>query len=137
MFPWCRNIPPISCTSKARRPNERRAASRQFAKASGSRLSNSSPLLARFFKSSVFKIIAASLRLLKSVSSKLIWSTSGCVTLILRSFGVPKTFLAIFPRPNMFAPLGCLIIWVIHLPVSKPKHMDCRESFQEKLGPQI
>ena len=107
MLPWCRNIPPISCTSNARRPNERRAASRQLAKASGMSLSNSSPLSTRFFKSFVFNIIAASLRPSNSFSSELIWSTRDCIALILRSFGVPKTFLAIFPRPNMFAPLDC------------------------------
>jgi hypothetical protein len=40
-------MPPISCTSKARRPSARRAASRQLAKASGSSASRLSPPRAR------------------------------------------------------------------------------------------
>jgi hypothetical protein len=47
-------MPPISCTSKGRRPSVRRAASRALAKASGNRSSRLSPLPRRARNSTVF-----------------------------------------------------------------------------------
>lgn len=43
ILPWCRQIPPITCTWKCFMPSTRQAASRSAAKASGRISSNVSP----------------------------------------------------------------------------------------------
>ena len=58
-------------------------------------------VLARIANSSVRSLISSSLSFSNSGSSALIRATSGRVALIFRSFGVPKTFLAIVPIPSM------------------------------------
>ena len=97
----------ISWTSNARSPSARFAASRQLAKASGSRLSRSSPFCARWRSSFVFSMIPSSVSAANSSSRALIAPTWGSEDLTLRSLGVPKTFFERVPSPSIFIqPLG-------------------------------
>ena len=104
MLPWCKKMPPISCTSKARRPKARLAPSRQFANASGRIASNVSPFATRALNSPVFSINCASLNASNSGSNALIFSISGRTDFTLRSLGVPKTLAANFPKPSIVTP---------------------------------
>src|SRR6267143_1554126 len=106
IFPSCRTMPPMSCTSKCRMPTERRAASRQTAKASGSTSSISAPSASRLRSSSVLPRRAASSRACTAGSRALISATTGIIRLTSRSCLVPKIFLrmASIIAGSLYAP---------------------------------
>ena len=95
IFPSCKAIPPISCTSKWRMPSARTPASRTTANASGRSWSSDSPSAIRDRNSSVLARNAASSSACMASSSALIRATTLPIRFSSRSLRVPKIFFTV------------------------------------------
>src|SRR5262245_8602813 len=93
ILPWCRTMPPISCTSKWRMRSVRFAASRVSANISSRTSSRVAPSRTRARRPSTRSRIAASDRGATSASRALMAATRGTIFLSSRSFFVPKSAL--------------------------------------------
>src|SRR5918995_739221 len=106
IFPSCKTMPPMICSSKGRIPRVRRETSRTTAKASGSRSSMVSSPASLSRNSSVFSRSCTSVSLSISGSSAETVPTRFWRTLTLRPSPILKIFVNKFPKTSYLMLFG-------------------------------